>query len=62
MVKLGRELEYYLYYDSVLFVSYDKCFVIKIEFVGRFCILKVICIYIDGKDCFLIIIYSFWLR
>ena len=41
LVKPGRELEHYPHYDSVPSVSHDKCSVIKTEFAGRPCILKV---------------------
>ena len=40
-MKPGRELEHYPHYDSVPSVSHDKCSVIKTEFAGRPCILKV---------------------
>ena len=43
LVKPGRELEHYPHHDSVPSVSHDKCSVVKTEFAGRPCILKVIC-------------------
>ena len=61
LVKPGRELEHYPHHDCVS-VSHDKCSVIKTEFAGRPCILKVICTHIDGKDCSSIIIHSSWLQ
>ena len=62
LVKPGRELEHYPHHDSVPSVSHDKCSVIKTEFAGRPCILKVICTHIAGKDYPSIIIHSSWLR
>jgi len=41
LVKPGRELEHYPHHDSVPSVSHDKCSVIKTEFTGKRCILKV---------------------
>jgi len=51
-VKPGRELEHYPHYDSVPSVSHDKCSVIKTDFAGKPCILKVSFPNIE----------SFWLR
>ncbi len=41
LVKPGRELEHYSHHDSEPTVCHDKCSVIKTEFAGRPCILKV---------------------
>ena len=49
LLKPGRELEHYPNYDSVPSVSHDKCSVIKTEFAGRPCILKVCLVYFSYK-------------